>query len=62
MLLVVGATADAGEAEVAAAIPGGTVVELVPPAGASPLTAARHAGERVSREDLLEEARADAPL
>jgi hypothetical protein len=62
MLLVVGATADAGEAEVAAAIPGGTVVELVPPAGASPLTAALHAGERVSREDLLEEARADAPL
>lgn len=62
MLLVVGATADAGEAEVAAAIPGGTVVELVPPADASPLTAARHAGERVSREALLEEARADAPL
>ncbi|HEV2819852.1 MAG TPA: AAA family ATPase, partial [Solirubrobacteraceae bacterium] len=28
----------------------------------SPLTAARHAGERVSRDALLEEARADAPL
>lgn len=62
MLLVVGATAGAGEAEVAAAIPGGTVVELVPPADASPLTAARHAGERLSRDALLEEARADAPL
>lgn len=62
MVLVVGATADAGEAEVAAAVPGGTVVELVPPADASPLTAARHAGERLSREALLEEARADAPL
>lgn len=62
MLLVVGVTADAGEAEVAAAIPGGTVVELIPPAGASPLTAARHAGERLSRDTLLEEARADAPL
>jgi hypothetical protein len=62
MLLVVGATPDAGETEVAAAIPGGTVIELVPPAGASPLTAARHAGERVSRDALLEEARADAPL
>ena len=62
MLLVVGATADAGEAEVAAAIPGGTVVELVGPVDASPLTAARHAGERLSSDVLLEEARADAPL
>ncbi|HWC26082.1 MAG TPA: AAA family ATPase [Solirubrobacteraceae bacterium] len=57
-----GATADAGEAEVAAAIPGGAVLELVPPADASPLTAARHAGERFDRGALLEEARADAPL
>ncbi|HEV2753588.1 MAG TPA: AAA family ATPase [Solirubrobacteraceae bacterium] len=52
-LLVVGATADAGESEVAAVIPGAEVVELVAPAESTPLVAARHAGEEIDPAALV---------
>lgn len=52
-LLVVGATADAGEADVASAIPGAEVVELLPPSGAAPMVAAQHAGEELDPAALV---------
>jgi len=53
ILLVVGATAEAGEADVARAIPGAEVVEVLPAAEAVPMVAARHAGEELDPAALV---------